>query len=71
MDYSLEVSGSVGDMSHERVSATLPKECNPRHNDLLQVYDNPATPTVPTEYIVDGPSFNDNGYTVRVVLRDG
>ena len=62
LEHGVEFTGYEADVAHEHVVATLLKSVSPKRGDTLET-DNDGS------FVLDGPAFQDNGHTVRFVVR--
>ncbi|QRQ86253.1 hypothetical protein [Cupriavidus oxalaticus] len=68
IERNVEVSGADG-LVYSRTVATLQKSFVARKGDTLALVDADGQPLPDHSFVVDGPAFEDNGYTARYVLR--
>lgn len=62
IEHGVEFSGYEGEVSQTRAVATLLKSISPRQGDTL-------TTTLDGDFVLDSPAFQDNGHTVRFIVR--
>ncbi|WP_454752071.1 hypothetical protein [Cupriavidus necator] len=67
VEHGVEVT--QGDMVYNRTVATMAKATLAKSGDSLVFVDAEGTPLPGQAYVIDSPAFQDNGYTVRHVLR--
>lgn len=71
-EFSVEMQGAQGEVAFVYGVATMKRELDPKVGDsiaLVELVDGVWTPTG-KRYIVDSPPFADNGYSVRVAIRE-
>ena len=62
LEHGVEFTGYEADVAHEHVVATLLKSVSPKRGDTLDTERDGA-------FVLDSPAFQDNGHTVRFVVR--
>jgi hypothetical protein len=61
-EFNVEMQGEMGTVMMTRVVATMHRSLAPKRGDALVIGTD--------SYVIDSPAFEDNGVSVRVVLRE-